>query len=93
MNNYLSRSMIVLFVICSVLVTLPNCASVKSTSSTVVGQFQSKQRINLSPFAEQLMNLIGDIQFGLNFRKPVYIQPYLETPEIQSIMQKFHLFK
>ncbi len=43
--------------------------------------FKSSKRLNLAPFAEDMIAVAGDIQYGLGQTYPVYLRGYSETPE------------
>lgn len=43
--------------------------------------FRSKKRLNLGPFAEDMIAVAGDIQYGLGESRPVLIRAYLDVPE------------
>lgn len=69
------------------------CGVVKKTSETVSDPFKSKKRLNLSPFAEQLSSLIGDIQFGFKTKQPIYIERFLDIPEVVEYREMFKQFR
>jgi len=69
------------------------CATIKKTSDTVSEPFKSKKRLNLSPFAEQLSSLIGDIQFGFKTEQPIYIERFLDIPEVVEYREMFKQFR
>ncbi len=52
------------------LIALAGCAS-----------FKSSKRMNLAPFAEDMIAVAGDIQYGLGQTYSVYLRGYGETPE------------
>jgi hypothetical protein len=64
----------------SVLLFLVALLAVASCSS-----FKSKKRLNLGPFAEDMIAVAGDIQYGLGESRPVLIRSYLETPEAHEL--------
>ena len=43
--------------------------------------FRSKKRLNLAPFAEDMIAVAGEIQYGLGESRPVLIRAYLDVPE------------
>lgn len=47
--------------------------------------FKSKKRLNLGPFAEDMIAVAGDIQYGLGESQPVLIRSYLEGPETRAL--------
>jgi len=72
-----------------VLIGVSGCSTVKKTTDP----FKSKQRINLAPFVEQLTTLVGDIQFGLKQKQPIYIQPFIDTPEVSELKDQYNQFR
>ena len=44
-------------------------------------KFKSSQRLNLAPFAEDMIAVAGDIQYGLGQNYAVYLRSHGETPE------------
>jgi len=44
-------------------------------------KFKSKKRLNLAPFAEDMIALAGDVQYELGRHQPVYLQGYTDVPE------------
>lgn len=47
--------------------------------------FRSTRRLNLAPFAEDMIALAGDIQYGLGQTYPVYLRGYGATPEGEQL--------
>lgn len=76
-----------------VILFFSGCATAKKTSDTVTEPFKSKQHINLAPFAEQLATLVGDIQFGLVTKNPIYMLRFMDTPELVEYQDKFQQFR
>jgi len=44
-------------------------------------KFQSKKRLHLAPFAEDMIALAGGVQYELGRHQPVYLQGYIDVPE------------
>lgn len=63
----------------------PGCTTVKKT-------FVSQKVVNLEPFVEQLVTLIGNIQFGTDIRA-VYLESYLDIPEVAELRAMSDQFK
>ena len=69
------------------------CAGMRQTTNQVADEWstQAKQsvtsttRLNMAPFAEHLVKLVADIQFGLSGEKPVYTRQYLNGPEAAQL--------
>lgn len=59
-------------------------ALVVMTGVVAVGcsQFRSHKRLNLGPFAEQMIAVAGDIQYGLAQEQPVYLRQYRNDPDV-----------
>jgi len=53
----------------------------------------STTRLNMEPFAEHLVKLVADIQFGLSGQKPVYTRQYLDGPEAAEYIESMAEFK
>ena len=47
-------------------------------------RFKTKKRINLAPFAEDMIALAGDLQYGLGRLQPVYLQGYIDVSELKN---------
>ena len=47
----------------------------------------------MGPFAEHLVKLVGDIQFGLSGVRPVYTRQYLGGPETKAWIETMTQFK
>ncbi len=77
------------------------CASMQQTTGQVTDEWstQAKQqitsttRINMAPFREHLVKLVGDIQFGLSSARPVYTRPYLGGPEAKAWIENMAQFR
>jgi hypothetical protein len=50
-------------------------------ASAGCSRFSSSKRLNLAPFAEDMIAVAGDIQYGLGQNYAVYLRGYGETPE------------
>jgi len=48
-------------------------------------KFQSKKRLHLAPFAEDMIALAGDVQYELGRHQPVYLQGYTDVPESREM--------
>lgn len=95
----LIRPVAILFV-APLLVTF-GCAGMQSTTTQVADEWstQAKQtvtsttRLNMAPFAEHLVKLVADIQFGLSGERPVYTRQYLDGPEAAEFIESMDEFK
>jgi len=47
----------------------------------------------MAPFAEHLVKLVADIQFGLSGQKPVFTRQYLDGPEAAEYIASMQEFK
>lgn len=47
--------------------------------------FKGRRRMNLTPFAENMITLAADIQYGLAQKRPIYIRKYLDIPEADTL--------
>lgn len=47
--------------------------------------FKGRRRMNLTPFAENMITLAADIQYGLAQKRPIYIRKYLDAPEADTL--------
>jgi hypothetical protein len=59
------------------------CAQFQKASDTATKPFKSTRLIDLGPFADHLMAMVGDVQFGLNRARAAHILPYADGPEIE----------
>jgi len=77
------------------------CAGMTQTTTKVAGEWSdqatatvsSTTRLNMAPFAEHLVKLVADIQFGLSGQEPVYTRQYLDGPEAAEFMGSMREFK
>jgi len=77
------------------------CAGMTKTTSKVADEWSdqaaatvtSTTRLNMAPFAEHLVKLVGDIQFGLSGERPVYTRQYLDGPEAMAWIETMDQFK
>lgn len=53
-------------------------------TATGCSKFRSSQRLHLNPFAEDMIALAGDIQYGLGRLQPVHLQGYMDVPELHD---------
>jgi hypothetical protein len=54
-------------------------------ASAGCSRFRSSKRLNLAPFAEDMIAVAGDIQYGLGQTYAVYLRGYGETPEADQM--------
>ena len=54
-------------------------------TSSGCSYFKSSRRLNLAPFAEDMVAVAGDIQYGLGQTYAVYLRGYGETPEAEEL--------
>ena len=57
-------------------------------TSSGCSSFKSSRRLNLAPFAEDMVAVAGDIQYGLGQTYAVYLRGYGETPEAEELSFK-----
>ena len=57
------------------LLTLSSCSS-----------FKSSKRLNLAPFAEDMIAVAGDIQYGLGQTRSIYLRGHSESPEAAQMV-------
>lgn len=77
------------------------CAGMQQTTSQVYDEWgdQAKQqitsttRLNMAPFAEHLVKLVADIQFGLSGERPIYTRQYLDGPKAAEFRESMDEFK
>jgi len=77
------------------------CANMQKTTSQVADEWSDDARaavtpttrLNMAPFAQHLVKLIADIQFGLSGVKPVYTRQYLDGPEAAEFIESMQEFK
>lgn len=67
-----SAFLIVLLISAAILA--PGCAN-----------FKSHKRMDLTPFAENMIEMAGDIQYGLAQEKVVYLRNYIDIPETAEL--------
>ena len=48
-------------------------------------QFKSSKRMDLTPFAENMIALAGDIQYGFAQQKVIYLRNYSDVPEVDDL--------
>ena len=84
MINNIGKVMLTLVVATSMVV---GCSQIRKTTDTATNPFQSKQKIDLEPFAEQLFVMVGDIQFGLNRARATHLMHYTSDTEIGNYRQ------
>ena len=54
-------------------------------TQTGCSSFRASKRLNLAPFAEDMIAVAGDIQYGLGQTYAVYLRGYSETPEADQM--------
>ncbi len=99
MHRQFIRCSAILFVL-PLLLTI-GCAGMKNTTSQVADEWSdqakhavtSTTRLNMAPFAEHLVKLVADIQFGLSGARPVYTRQYLDGPETAEFVTSMREFK
>lgn len=65
---------LILLIVGLVLTVLVGCSS-----------FKSSRRLNLAPFAEDMIAVAGDTQYGLGQTYTVYLRGYDKTPETEEM--------
>lgn len=48
-------------------------------------KFRSKKAVNLKPFAEDMIAIAGDIQYGLGQAHIIYLRDYTDVPEVAHL--------
>ena len=48
-------------------------------------QFKSSKRMDLTPFAENMIAMAGDIQYGLAQKEVIYLRNYMDIPEVNNL--------
>jgi len=66
--------LIAIILITATVTLLPGCS-----------QFKSSRRMNLNPFAENMIALAGDIQYGLAQKEVVYLRNFMDIPEVDNL--------
>jgi len=51
-------------------------------------KLRSSKRLNLGPFAEQMIAVAGDIQYGLAQEQPVYLRHYRKDPAVTEFLMR-----
>lgn len=80
MRSYSRWSAFLIVLLISAAILAPGCAN-----------FKSHKRIDLTPFAENMIEMAGDIQYGLAQEKVVYLRNYIdisETAELEVYLKK-----
>jgi hypothetical protein len=73
-RSYSRWSAFLIVLLFSAAVLAPGCAS-----------FKSHKRMDLTPFAENMIEMAGDIQYGLAQEKVVYLRNYMDIPETREL--------
>lgn len=47
--------------------------------------FQSSQRLDLSPYAENIIQITGDIEYGLSQTQVIYLRDYINGPKVELL--------
>lgn len=92
---------LVAFLLVTPLIFTIGCASVTKTTGKVANEWSdqavatvtSTTKLNMAPFAEHLVKLVADIQFGLSGVEPVYTRQYLDGPEAAEFLGSMQEFK
>ncbi len=58
----------------SAVILLPSCAN-----------FKSHQKMNLAPFAENMIEMAADIQYGLAQEEVIYLRNYMSLPDLDGL--------
>jgi hypothetical protein len=51
--------------------------------------FKTKRRVNLSPFAQHIMAMSEDAQYGLSEERAVWLRRYADDPDIADLVGKY----
>ncbi len=74
MRSFSRWSALLLILLFSAAILAPGCAN-----------FKSHKRMDLTPFAENMIEMAGDIQYGLAQEKVVYLRNYIDIPETAEL--------
>jgi hypothetical protein len=74
LRSYSRWSALLFVLLFSAAILVPGCSS-----------FKSQKRMDLTPFAENMIAMAGDIQYGLAQEKVVYLRNYIDIPETRAL--------
>ena len=57
---------------------LTNCAA-----------FESHQKINLAPFAENAVSIVSEVEYGLSQGRAIHIRPYIDGAGVTKYKQRW----
>jgi len=66
------------FLVALVVVLLPGCAS-----------FKASRKVDLTPFAQHLIAMSEDIQYGLSDEKAIWLRRYMDEPEVAVLVTEY----
>lgn len=66
------------------------CLAVIVAAGAISGcsPFRSRKHLDMGRFAEDMIAMAGEIQYGIGQLQPVYLRDYMDTPELQSLESK-----
>jgi hypothetical protein len=67
---------------CAIAIALSGCSYIKS-----------QQRVDITPFAENTINLVSEVNYGLNTRSAVYLREYIDEPEVAEYREEWSHFR
>jgi len=76
MTKTFTKGMIILLL--AVLVLSTGCAALVKT-----------KRLDMGPFGENTTTMVNDIQLGLLNKKPLYLKPYLQGPDVVQFQTRW----
>ena len=56
---------------------------------TSCSAFQSHQKINLAPFAENAVDIVSEVEYGLSQARVIHIRPYIDGPKVAKYRQRW----
>ena len=66
--------LIAIILVAAIITLMPGCS-----------QFKSSRRMNLNPFAENMIAIAGDIQYGLAQQEVIYLRNHINIPEVDNL--------
>jgi uncharacterized protein YceK len=69
-----------------ILTTLSGCSSIGS-------YVKPQERVDITPFAENTISLISEVNYGLNVRSAVYLSEYIDAPVLEEYRAQWNVFR
>ena len=60
-------------------------AALGATLLSSCATFRAQRRVNLAPFAEQMITLAGELQYGVGQINPVYIRQHIVKEDVAEV--------